>query len=47
MVGLGFTDTEITAVFVHGPFEPVTVYDVFDVGETDTALPVNEPGIHV
>lgn len=46
-VGVLPTVTEIVSVSIQVPLAPVTVYVVGTAGETTTALPVREPGIHV
>ena len=46
-VGVGVTVTLMVATEVQVPTVPVTVYVVFEVGETDTLVPVSEPGIQV
>jgi hypothetical protein len=45
-VGVGLTVTITVCVDVQPEtFVPVTVYVVVDVGETETVVPLNEPGI--
>ena len=47
-VGNAFTATETVVVFVHPKADvPVTVYVVFAVGETETVVPLSEPGIQL
>jgi hypothetical protein len=47
-VGLAFTVSTTVFVAVHpNPFAPVIVYVVVDAGDTETVLPVKEPGIQV
>jgi hypothetical protein len=47
--GNGFTVTETFAIFAQPvvEFVPVTVYVVVEVGETETEVPLSEPGFHV
>jgi hypothetical protein len=40
-------ETEAVAEFVHVPFEPTTVYVVFEEGVTDTEAPDRLPGFQV
>jgi len=44
-VGTGYIDTDTVADPVHPEAVPVTVYVVFEFGETVTGLPVKLPGI--